>query len=83
VRLSEFLVFASGVGLGITAGWQAACYLYRTEDARKAVRANTWKYFAAYGAFGVADDEKLYPRICPGRYLSLTVAETVINNLLK
>ena len=33
------------------------------------------------GAFQV-DDEKLYPRICPGRYLALDVAKCVIDHFV-
>ena len=35
--------------------------------------ALTWN-----GAFGTPNDEKVYPRICPGRYLALDVALAVL-----
>mmetsp|Transcript_104912 Transcript_104912/g.306422 ORF Transcript_104912/g.306422 Transcript_104912/m.306422 type:complete len:81 (-) Transcript_104912:85-327(-) len=47
-------VFGLGMGLGTTLGWQMACHLYRTEDARKAVRAQVGMYLSLYGGFGVA-----------------------------
>lgn len=40
-------------------------------------RALTWN-----GAWGVDNDENLYPRICPGRVLSMHIAKTVINHIL-
>jgi len=40
--------------------------------------ALTWN-----GAFGTKDDEKIYPRICPGRHLSLDVATTIVNHVLQ
>jgi len=40
-------------------------------------RALTWN-----GAFGVPDDERRYPRICPGRYLALDVAKAVIDHVV-
>mmetsp|Transcript_112847 Transcript_112847/g.324309 ORF Transcript_112847/g.324309 Transcript_112847/m.324309 type:complete len:84 (+) Transcript_112847:114-365(+) len=45
------LIFLMGAGFGATAGWQAACYLYRTEDARKAVRARLGMYVGLSGGF--------------------------------
>jgi len=39
-------------------------------------RALTWN-----GAFGAADEAD-YPRICPGRYLSLDVTKVIINHVL-
>ena len=47
-------VFASGLGLGAALGWQAACYLYRTEDKQKLVRARLMMYLSLYGGFGLA-----------------------------
>jgi len=40
--------------------------------------ALTWN-----GGFGTKDDDKVYPRICPGRYLSLDVATTIVNHVLQ
>lgn len=37
-------------------------------------RALTWN-----GAFGVHNDEQLYPRLCPGRFLALEVAKAVLD----
>eukprot|EP00931_Biecheleriopsis_adriatica_P115681 TRINITY_DN91448_c0_g1_i1.p1 TRINITY_DN91448_c0_g1~~TRINITY_DN91448_c0_g1_i1.p1 ORF type:complete len:536 (-),score=108.41 TRINITY_DN91448_c0_g1_i1:88-1695(-) len=37
-------------------------------------QALTWN-----GAFGTPGDDKTYPRLCPGRYLSLDVATTIFN----
>ncbi|CAK9012102.1 unnamed protein product [Durusdinium trenchii] len=39
-------------------------------------QALTWN-----GAFGTPDEEKVYPRICPGRYLSLDVALAVVGHV--
>lgn len=39
--------------------------------------ALTWN-----GAFGTRDEEKVYPRICPGRYLSLDVALAVVGHVV-
>ena len=40
--------------------------------------ALTWN-----GAFkGTADDEKVYPRICPGRYLSLDVCTAIVGHVV-
>lgn len=39
--------------------------------------ALTWN-----GAFGTPDDEKVYPRICPGRYLSLDVALALVGHVV-
>mmetsp|Transcript_52472 Transcript_52472/g.105342 ORF Transcript_52472/g.105342 Transcript_52472/m.105342 type:complete len:80 (-) Transcript_52472:82-321(-) len=47
-------VFGIGMGLGATVGWQTACALYRTEDARKKVRAQVGMYIGLYGGFGMA-----------------------------
>jgi len=41
-------------------------------------QALTWN-----GALGVAGDESKYPRICPGRYLSLDVATSIFNYAIK
>jgi len=46
-------------------------------DRRDLNKALTWN-----GAFGVPQEEELYPRICPGRYFSLTIAQTVVNHAL-
>jgi len=39
--------------------------------------ALTWN-----GAFGTPDEEKVYPRICPGRYLSLDVTVALIGHVV-
>jgi len=39
--------------------------------------ALTWN-----GAFGVPSEERLYPRICPGRFLALDVAKSVIDHVV-
>lgn len=45
-------------------------------DRENLEKALTWN-----GAFG-ADNEDSYPRICPGRYLSLDLTKTIINHAL-
>jgi cytochrome P450 len=47
-------------------------------------RANLGKALTWNGAFqgNRANDEASYPRICPGRYLSLQVTEAIVNHVL-
>merc|ERR1712039_128839 len=46
-------------------------------DRANLTRALTWN-----GAFG-APDEASYPRICPGRYLSLDITKAIIHHCLQ
>jgi len=41
-------------------------------------RANVTKALTWNGAFGEKDDDKNYPRICPGRYLAMDIAKKII-----
>jgi len=45
-------------------------------------RANLNKALTWNGAFGVPDDEALYPRICPGRYLSVDVTRKILEHAI-
>jgi len=45
-------------------------------------RANLKKSLSWNGAFEGPNDEAVFPRICPGRWLSLTIAKAVINNAI-
>ena len=46
-------VFGLGVGLGTAIGWQSACALYRTEEARKKRRAQLGMFISTYAALGL------------------------------
>jgi len=46
-------------------------------------RTNLSKNFSWNGAFGEGVDENLYPRICPGRYLSMSVCRAIVDHVLQ
>ena len=45
-------------------------------------RANLSQALTWNGAFGVPNEEQLYPRICPARYLALDIARCVVDHVV-
>eukprot|EP00439_Symbiodinium_sp_Y106_P024059 s4800_g2.t3 len=43
------MTFVLGLGCGTTIGWQAACFLYRSDAEREAVRAKVGMYLGLFG----------------------------------